>query len=158
MISRSDRRTIARCNRRPCGVGFTLIELLVVLAVTAVLLALVPAVTAGIADVRFRAAARELTVALRETQATALGSGQEIDLAIDTRTRFWRSSADGQRHDFPRAIHTVAVRFPDRMVEAPVLRFMPDGSASVAVLDLGGAGRHAEITIDGLIGKVRLDD
>ena len=150
MISLSDRH--AGCA------GFTLIELLVVLAVISLLLVFVPAVTAGIGGVRFRAAAREFTAMLREMQASALGSGREIDLAIDTQARSWRSSLDGRTHGFPAAIRSLAIRFPGRIDGPPLLRFLPDGSASVAILDLGGAGRHAEISIDGLIGKVRLDD
>ena len=137
--------------------GFTLIELLVVLAVIALLLALVPSLTAGIGGMRFRTAARALTAELREMQATALGSGREITLAFDPRERSWRSSLDGRTHTLPAAIDRLDIRFPGHAT-APVLRFMPDGSASLAVLHLSGGGRQAEITIDGLVGRVRLND
>jgi len=147
------------CDRWVGRAGFTLIELLVVLAIISLLLALVPNVTGGIGGVRFRGAARELTAQLREMQAMALGTGNEITFAIDPRGRFWRSSLDGRMHGFPPEIETIDVRFPGPTAAPPILRFLPDGSASQAVLTLAGSHRrHAEITIDGLIGRVRLDD
>jgi general secretion pathway protein H len=147
MTSRSDRRA-----------GFTLIELLVVLAVISLLLAFVPAIGGGLGGMRFRAAARDLTAALRETQAAAFGSGREITLTIDPQRRVWRSNRDGLAHAIPPAIEALEVSVSGRTAAPTVLRLLPDGSASMAVLALAGSGRHAVISIDGFTGRIGLDD
>lgn len=137
--------------------GFTLLELLVVLAILALLAGLLPVAASGLPGLRFRADARAMAAALRTAQARAMVTGLPVDVAFDPAARLWQVGAAAPQ-PWPRGIEALELRVAG-LPDAPArLLFLPDGSATAAVLRLAGGGRRAVLRIAWLGGRVQLDE
>jgi len=74
--------------------GFTLIELLVVLTIIALMMAVVPAIFAGLPSIRLRTAADDMVATLRDLHQQAIRRGETTELIFDSPARAYRVSTD----------------------------------------------------------------
>jgi len=138
--------------------GFTLIELLVVLALIGLLAAVAsPRLHRALPGLEFRMAVQEITNALRRTQATAIGQGRREALAFDLRERRL-SLPNGESITLPSDLRLEVTTAREALDAARVraeMVFFPDGSSIGGRISLSGEnGRHAELRVDWLTGRV----
>lgn len=144
---------------RPSGErasGFTLVEMLVVLTVIALAMTAAPAIMAGLAGVRLRAAADEMTVQLRLARGLAMQRGAPVEVTFDLATRRYRLTGNDAAHALPSVVDAVTVTPKERLQPGDIarLRFLPDGSAETARIALQHGSSQKTIVIDWLTGRV----
>lgn len=151
-------------KRRSCGPpqrsrdsGFTLLELLVVLAIIALMFAIVPRATAGLAGFRLRAAAEQLADTLRGLHDHAVRSGQTVEFCLNPQERRYTVSGRGMARRLPAIIDAVSILqdSPINPGETPRFRFFPDGSATAGTITLHHDTRQMVVSIEWLTGRVR---
>ena len=146
--------------------GFTLLELLVVLAIAGLLMALVPpVVSAVVPGAKFRVAAHELAVTLRDARNQAISRSSTIDVTFEFEPSQY-SIANDKAHVLPDDVEIV---FLDSYAatsaktsevlnfgsgEKYTLRFYPDGSSNGATVRLGRQDSHYLIDVGWLMGRV----
>jgi general secretion pathway protein H len=135
--------------------GFTLLEILVGLTILALLVTIaVPFLPGPSESLRLRAAARELTSALRFTRASAITRGSELALTIDVEQRIFESPVVPLR-SFGRdiAVH-MNVAAPERSTASRGgFRFFSDGSSTGGDLTLRLRGMEERICVSWLTGE-----
>jgi general secretion pathway protein H len=140
--------------------GFTLIELLVTLAIAASLVAIaLPLLSGATERAQFKSAAHSIADALRQTRSLAIASGKDAALIIDVQGAY-RIETAGAVHHLPTGISLVLLTTTkERRTEtAGSIRFFPDGSSTGGSVRLIEGGRHYDVLIDWLTGRVSLDD
>lgn len=137
--------------------GFSLLELLIALAILALATTI-----AGVAfsrssvGFRFDAAAQELALNLREAQARALRSGQDVGLAIDLDKRTYRLQADPSVQ-LPADVELRVVSAGEVTTGSrPAIIFSPEGGSTGGSITMRLQDRTAVITVDWLTGAVTL--
>jgi type II secretion system protein H len=137
--------------------GFTLLELLIVLTIMSLLLSLVPYAARGLPALRFRRDVSDLVASLREAHNTALLRGEEISVLVDTTHLMW-VGADRVTRSLAPGVERISV-LTDQTVSTsqPAIRFLPDGSASPAIIRLDDGARTALISVKWMSGEVRVD-
>jgi general secretion pathway protein H len=127
--------------------GFTLIEMIVVLIVLGLVLGLV--ITQGPARsqrLELDAAARQVAGALRVAHSRAIADG---------RVTLVRLGPSGYRLD---GQDPIVLPPGIRLAGDSVIRFTPDGGSSSAQIVLRGGDKRITISVDWLVGRVRLSE
>jgi general secretion pathway protein H len=140
----------AQSKSRVCGM--TLLELLVVIAILAMLAALLPlAIQRWMPARRLAAAARVLTIDLRQLQSQAVTSGRPLQLALESSGYSLEAvgADDGTHIPLPESIRV-------NLTPASILVMYPDGSSSGGEFELRSGQRVATISVSPLTGQVRV--
>jgi len=141
--------------------GFTLIELAITLAIAAVIMAVALPMLSGVsARAQFKAAAHEIAAALRATRSRAIVSGQSAALVVDVQGSLYRIDAAGAPHRLPEGVRLVLLTITQerRNDNIGAIRFFPDGSSTGGSIRLIENGKHYDVLVDWLTGRVFLDD
>lgn len=145
----------------PASRGFTLIELLVVLVIIGVLMASAPgALHRVLPGVEVKAAARDMSAALREARSRSLRDNRETAVVIDTEARsFTIEGAEDVRSFADELVVTLVAAASEQIDEAVGrIRFYPDGTSTGGRVSLTRDKRTYYIVVDWLTGHVRLFD
>ena len=150
--------------------GFTLLELLVVLVIAGMLVALVPpVVSAVVPGAKFKVAARELAVSLRDARNQAIVQSSIVNVDFEFEPPQYKV-ANGVAHALPRSVQiefldiyatTRAQSFASLSIgpgEKYRLRFYPDGSSSGATVRLSRLDSHYLIDVGWLMGRVTVSE
>lgn len=138
--------------------GFTLIEVLVVLAIVGLSLALLATrgpLRSAAADLR--AAAGEVSQALRLARARAIATDRTVVVALDPTANAFRVG-NGPAQPLPRGVALEAVAVQGSAPGVAVVRFAPDGSASGGRITLSAGSRRAVVAVEWLTGRVSVGD
>jgi len=137
--------------------GFSLLELLIALAILALATTIAGvAFSRSSAGFRFDAAVQELALDLREAQARALRSGQDVALAIDLDKRTYRLQSDPSVQ-LPPDVELRVVSAGEAMAGSrPAIIFSPEGGSTGGAITMRFQDRSAVIAIDWLTGAVTL--
>src|SRR5258708_3486058 len=140
------------------GAGFTLIEMIVVIAILGLMLALV---TVGARPVspatEARAAAQEISGALRTARSEALAANRPVEFTLDLARRTYRWGGTAAR-PLPGDLRLALLTNRDELVSGAIgsIRFNPDGSSSGGRVSVAGGGKIWWIGIDWLSGRVSI--
>lgn len=130
--------------------GFTLIELLVTLALSGLLLALVPPLIGKGGDrARLNHDRSDLLSQLRLARSEAIAGDRIVAVKFDLAQRIY--SVDGKKFSLDRGIE-ISLETPAD--ESGQIRFFADGSASGAIIRLANPAGKAALSVDWLTGKV----
>lgn len=146
--------------------GFTLLELLLVLSISALLLAMTPALLHKAFPVlKLKAAARDLVQEMRYVQNAAIINGQRAQIRFDLERGEYSSDLvnGGEVRALPGGLSLSRESAPwpsASSVERSDTRFVfyPDGSADGGALYLGNQRQRLRIRIDWLTGRIQLDE
>lgn len=139
--------------------GFTLIELLVVLVIVGVLMASAPgALHRVLPTLEIKAAAREMSAALREARSRSLRDNSETALEINTEDRTYRVEGTEDVRSYSDDFAVTLVAAASEQVDEAVgrIRFYPDGTSTGGRLTLSRGDRTYHVVVDWLTGHVRL--
>jgi general secretion pathway protein H len=143
-----------RCNR-----GFTLVELLVVLAISALLVGLVPMAFDRLRDsANYRDALRGIMTSMRAARQQALVSHVETSFVVDLEHRSYR--VDGQQASLiPEPLEIrVTMAGEEANSREGGIRFFPGGGSTGGSVDiLRPSGEGARLRVDWLSGRVALE-
>lgn len=137
--------------------GFSLIELLVALAIIgAILVVALPALTSG-GHLELKAAARDITSALRQTRLLAKNNAQPTSLVIDVNKRFVFINEANIERSIPPDINIEMTTAESELTgdNSGGIRFFPDGSSTGGQITLWRNGQTIKINIEWLTGKIR---
>ena len=140
--------------------GFTLIELLVVLTIIALMMAVVPAIFAGLPSIRLRTAADDMVATLRDLHQQAIRRGETTELIFDSPARAYRVSTDPVPRRLPEIVAELGFK-PAALVPSSGnarIRFFADGSATGGTVLFKNGERRAAIKVDWLTGRIRRDE
>ncbi|MEJ2692148.1 MAG: GspH/FimT family pseudopilin [Candidatus Thiodiazotropha sp.] len=144
--------------------GFTLIELLLVLSISALLLAMTPALLHKAFPVlKLKAAARDLVQEMRYVQNAAIINGQRAQIRFDLERGEYSSELvnGGEVRALPGGLSLSRESAPGgSAVEPSDTRFLfyPDGSANGGALYLANERQRLRIQVDWLTGRIQLDE
>ena len=136
--------------------GFTLVEMLVVIAILGVALALVGV---GIKPVspatQARAAAQEISGAMRSARSNALMSNRSVAFIVDLAPAAYQWGA-GPQHALPNGVSLALMTGQDQVISGSRgrIRFDPDGGSSGGRVTVGGGGQSWFVGVDWLTGRV----
>jgi general secretion pathway protein H len=154
MISRNSQ---ARAHR---NAGFTLIELLIVLAIIGLALSIVATAGRPVSlATEARAAARELSGALRVARAEAPMANRSVAFSIDVVGHQYRWGTQPPK-PLPGDLQLAILTSTDQVVSDRVgqFRFDPDGGASGGRISIAGGDRIWWVGIDWLTGRVSVEE
>lgn len=144
--------------------GFTLIELLLVLSISALLLAMTPALLHKAFPVlKLKAAARDLVQEMRYVQNAAIINGRVAEIRFDLKRGAYRSDLvnGGEERALPGGLslsrESAPLRSPLKPDEVRFL-FYPDGSANGGALYLGNERQRLRIAVDWLTSRIQLNE
>ena len=141
--------------RRP-DAGFTMIETMVVLAIMAMAFTIAPAIIAGLAGGKLRAASDALVAELRDARGQALRRNVPVELILDLTRRRYSLSGNNRPRELPEIVDAVGVT-PSALVQAggvARVRFLPDGTADPARISLRHGSTTRVVAVDWLTGRV----
>ena len=138
--------------------GFTLLELLVVLLIISLVVGLIPPLfSAALPGTRLKGAARDLASDLRETRNQAITHNRVMDVLLNPETAQYQ--INNRNHRLPEGVTLGIKSGSSENGQYPAehrLRFYPDGSATAARITLSRNGQGYELTLDWLIGRIRI--
>lgn len=143
--------------------GFTLMELLLVLTITALLLAVAPAmIQKAFPTLKLKAATRDLVQEIRYIQNAAIINGQTADIQFDVEQGKYRSDLvnAGEIRSLPAGLHFSIAQNQRRLLNSGPTRFTfyPDGSSSGGEIHLGIEKKRLKISVDWLTSKIQVDE
>lgn len=153
MIWRIDRR----CAGSPAE-GFTLVELLVVIAILGLALTLVGIGVRPVSSATHaRAAAQEISGALRSARSSALMSNRSVSIVFDLASPAYQWGAHA-RQTLPPDVKLSLFTSRDQIVSdnSGRIRFDPDGGSSGGRVTVGGGGNVWHVGVDWLSGRVSI--
>lgn len=137
--------------------GFTLLELLVALAImAAVLVIAIPAITSG-GHIELKAAARDITTALRQTRLLAQNRAKAASLIIDVDKRSIHINNTDIKRSIPSDI-TIEMTTAESELSGDNsggIRFFPDGSSTGGQITIWRNGQWVQINVEWLTGIIR---
>lgn len=139
--------------------GFTILEMLVVLTIVGLMMTIAPAVVSGLDGSRLRAASFDLVARLREARSLAESRATAMDVVFDLDRRGTIVSSDSIFRPLPAIVDRIEI-FPAGLVDdrrIARLRFMPDGTASSARIELRRGRLTAVVIVDWLTGRIWRD-
>ncbi len=140
--------------------GFTLLELLVVIVILALIGSLV--LTRGPAHsqrLNIEAAVRQVAEGLRLARTEAIVRNHRVNFRLDTAGHAY--DIDGMRPAaLPASIGLSIVGLAEGTSggQMGAISFAPDGSSSGGRIDLSAPGRHRQIRVDWLTGRVSVSE
>jgi general secretion pathway protein H len=144
-------------SRSDADAGFTLIELVVVIAVIGLALALVSIRSTPVgAATHARAAAQEISSALRAARGEAVATNQRVAFTIDVNHRSYSwggRSPQGLPGDIGIALLTTQDQANGAVAQ---IRFYPDGSSTGGRVTIDGAGAVWWVGVDWISGRVSI--
>jgi prepilin-type N-terminal cleavage/methylation domain-containing protein len=124
--------------------GFTLLEMLVTIAVMALVAAIVvPNMVQSLGFLELHETTRVLQADLRVMRATAIRTGQKVDL---------EATNHGHEYDWIGGSRFLPQSITLTM-SGPIVVY-PDGSVQTASIDMAARGRHFQLTVDPVTGAV----
>lgn len=144
-----------RYSRRTTQAGFTLIEVLVVVVILGLVAGLMlqrgPTRSAGL---DLRAAASQITQALRGARAAAIASNRNVSFMLDGGAHGFRVGDDAPR-PIPASVTVVVSTASVPIGARPgIIVFAPDGSASGGSIALTAGVSHQQLDVNWLTGRV----
>ncbi|WP_298718567.1 GspH/FimT family pseudopilin [uncultured Oceanisphaera sp.] len=137
--------------------GFTLLELLVVLTLASLMLAVaMPRFAALLPGAELKSYSRQTAALLRLARSQAIATGDEVRVDLDPAARHSRMTGRQKVSLWPERITVSFNGLADNSDTGPV--FYPDGSASGGTLHISGNGRHYQIEVNWLTGRISLHD
>ena len=149
-------------NREPgrgADRGFTILEMLVVLTIVGLMMTIAPAVVSGLDGSRLRAASFDLVARLREARSQAESRATATDVVFDLDRRGMTVSSGPTFRPLPAIVDRIDI-FPASLVNdqrTARLRFLPDGTASAARIELRRGRLTAVVMVDWLTGRIWRD-
>jgi general secretion pathway protein H len=137
--------------------GFTLIEMMAVMLIIALLSGLAVTMTAGSGRARLKATALDAVALLRRERLGAMLSGRPQHVALDREKRELIGESGG-KVVLPRDVELAilsAEGAPGQM--QPIVRFLPDGASSGAVLTFARERAEYEVRVNWFTGGVSID-
>ena len=137
--------------------GFTLFELLIGLAIMGLMLSAVPALLSkAVPGVEARGAAREMAAGLRAARGVAIAGNRETALILDVAGGAYRVEGESKGRRLPAGIGISLLTADELRLDATTARiaFFPDGGSSGGRVRLAQAGRHYDVRVDWLTGRV----
>ena len=143
--------------------GFTLMELLLVLTITALLLAVAPAmIQKAFPTLKLKAATRDLVQEVRYIQNAAIINGQTADIQFDIEQGRYQSDLvnAGEVRSLPAGLHFSSAQNQRHLLDSSPTRFTfyPDGSSSGGEILLGIEKKWLKISVDWLTSKIQVDE
>jgi general secretion pathway protein H len=137
--------------------GFTLIELQAVMLIIALVAGLVFAVMPGTGRPRLKAVALQTEALFRRERLAAIMTARSREVSIDGEHRALFGDG-GERVEIPRDV-TVDILSVDEQWSGrqAVVRFLPDGTSSGAVVKLSREGATYEVGVNWYTGSVLLE-
>lgn len=140
--------------------GFTLIELIVVIAILGLAMAMVVMRGAPVSPATHaRAAAREISGALRAARTEALMVNQSVLFTLDVVARTYRWGRQAPQ-TLPGDLQLGLLTSTDQVDSDSVgrVRFDPDGGATGGRITIAGGDRIWWVGVDWLTGRVSVDE
>jgi general secretion pathway protein H len=137
--------------------GFTLLELLIGLAIMGLALSVAPALLSkAVPGVEARGAAREMAAGLRAARGKAIASNRETALVLDVAGGAYKVEGEAKARRVPAGIGISLLTADELRIDATTARiaFFPDGGSSGGRVRLALAGRHYDVRVDWLTGRV----
>ncbi len=149
---------MARPDPLPAEAGFTLIEMLVVIAILGLVLGMLAIGHRPISPARqARAAAEEISGALRQARSLAIARNRSIAFELDIAPPGYRLPGE-TRHALPGDFGFSLMSGREQFASGWVgfIRCDPDGGSSGGRVTIQGGGRAWQVGVDWLSGQVRL--
>lgn len=136
--------------------GYTLIELLVVLSIMALLLAVVPPLFSGASSANeVRAAARQMTAALRQARSSAVAARTPVEFILDLeRHRYQLAGRPAVPLPDDLALTLITGESELRGAGRGAIRFFADGSSTGGRITLANSRSARQLDVAWLSGRV----
>jgi general secretion pathway protein H len=138
--------------------GFTLVELLVVIAILGLALALIGIGVKPVSPATHaRAAAQEISGALRSARSSALMDNRSVSVLFDMASPAYQWGTHA-RQPLPPDVKLSLFTGRDQVVSDSLgrIRFDPDGGSSGGRVTVGGGGNFWHVGVDWLSGRVSI--
>jgi len=138
--------------------GFTLVELLFVLVIATLVLALVgTSISRSVSGAKMRAAAHEMTAALRYTRTRAILDKKEEVFLVDTKNHRYKAPKR-PAVELPQGMNVALTTARSELTAESVggIRFFPDGGSTGGHVELETKGRVYRINVAWLTGEASL--
>lgn len=139
--------------------GFTLLEILFVFAIMALILAIVPPFLPRVIDsAHVRAAAWELSTALKKARKQAISRQQTVPVRLNVAERYYRVAQQQKDLKLPEEVVLSLTTAQSEQLDKQrgQIRFFPDGSSTGGQIKLSYNEREYRIDVHWLTGKVQL--
>jgi general secretion pathway protein H len=144
--------------QRTASTGFSLFELLIVLVISTFVVALASTVIGkSLARAEGKGLARRLAADLRFARSQAITSGEGQPITFDREGRGYSTSNPAQEVSLPDDWHFLNPEAIPTGGKWSVV-FYPDGSSSGGEIRIGRARNLFSITVDPLLGEVRVEE
>lgn len=140
--------------------GFSVLEILVVLAITALLLAIVPPMLPNVIDsTQVKAAVRELSSALKYARSQAISSQDEVALKLDVDKKTYSIQARQRQLSLPDDAKLILTTASSEQISdnEGTIRFFADGSSTGGGVRFKDRQQEYLIDVNWLTGKVTIN-
>lgn len=139
--------------------GITLLEMLAVLSILSISLILIaPNIKGPLKRATFQAEAQKLVETLESARALAIQKNESVEFTINVAEKTYHNSRNRAERTFPDDMSiTVETAANDVIDNEAIISFYPDGSAKGAEIELIQNDRGVFISIDWLLGDIRME-